>query len=252
MSKKELISIIMPAFNAERFIAESIKSVLSQTNNNWELLIVDDCSQDNTVNVVKEYLEKDARIKLYSNDKSSGPALTRNNAINHASGRFMAFLDADDIWLPEKLELQIDIMLKKGYAFTYTDYHRFSENGTITGHRITTPNNLNYIQLLRNTAIATSTVILDVQKVGEIKMKQTYYDDFVCWLEIMKRGHDAYRINEDLMEYRVTTSSVSRNKINSAKQVWNTYRSVEKLGLFFSVWCFIGYAQNAFIKYRTF
>lgn len=252
MNQQNLVSIIMPAYNAEKFISEGIESVLSQTYKNWELLIVNDCSKDNTAKVVTKYSQKDDRITLFNNEKNSGPAITRNNAINGAKGRFLAFLDSDDVWLPEKLEIQISIMLDKGFVFTYTDYHRISEDGIVSGRRINVPDNLSYFQLLRNTAITTSTVILDINAIGKIKMKETYYDDFTCWLEIMKRGFTAYRINEDLLKYRVASSSVSRNKINSAIQVWKTYRAIEGLGLITSVWCFSGYAFNALKKYKYF
>ena len=247
-----LVSIVMPSYNAEKFICEGIESVLSQTYKNWELLIVNDCSKDNTAKVVTEYSIKDDRIKLFNNENNSGPAITRNNALNRAKGRFIAFLDSDDVWLPEKLEIQISVMLEKGYVFTYTDYHRISENGMVSGRRINVPNSLSYFQLLRNTAITTSTVILDIDAIGKVKMKETYYDDFTCWLEVMKRGFTAYRVNENLLKYRVASSSVSRNKINSAIQVWNTYRSIEGLGLLISIWCFTGYALNALKKYNKF
>jgi len=252
MNQQKLVSIIMPAYDAEKFIREAIESVLSQSYENWELLVVNDCSQDNTTKVVTEYCIKDDRIKLFNNNKNSGPAITRNNAINQAKGRFLAFLDSDDIWLPEKLEIQIGVMLDEGYVFTYTDYHRISEDGLVSGKRINAPDTLNYFQLLRNTAITTSTVILNVEAVGKIKMKETYYDDFTCWLEVMKRGFVAHRVNEDLAKYRVASSSVSRNKINSAIQVWKTYRTIERLGLVTSVWCFTGYALNALKKYKNF
>jgi len=235
MGEKNLISIIMPAYNSESFIHESIESVLSQTHKDWELLMGNDCSKDNTPKIVAEYSVKDDRIKLFNNEKNSGPAITRNNAINRAKGRFLAFLDSDDVWLPEKLEIQISMMLEKGYVFTYTDYHRISENGMMSGGRINVPDNLSYFQLLRNTAITTSTVVLDIDAVGMIKMKETYYDDFTCWLEVMKRGFAAYRVNKDLLKYRVASSSVSRNKINSAIQVWKTYRAIEGLSLITSV-----------------
>lgn len=252
MNERNLVSIIMPAYDAEKFIRESIDSVLSQTYKNWELLVVNDCSKDDTEKIVKEYCEFNCKIKLFNNDKNSGPAITRNKAIKHAKGKFIAFLDSDDVWLPEKLEIQISTMLENGYVFTYTDYHRISENGLTPGKIIRTPNKLSYFQLLRNTAITTSTVILNVNATGKIVMRDTYYDDFTCWLEVMKRGFIAYRVKEDLLKYRIAPLSISRNKINSAKHVWYTYRSVEGLGLLFSIWCFSGYALNAIKKYKIF
>ncbi|MCH9049030.1 MAG: glycosyltransferase family 2 protein [Proteobacteria bacterium] len=252
MSQQNLVSIIMPAYNADKYIRDGIESVLSQTYQEWELLIVNDCSQDSTAKIVEEYCAQDDRIKFYHNEENSGPAMTRNNAINRAKGRFIAFLDSDDIWLPEKLDKQVSAMMAKRYPFTYTGYHRISEDGMIAGRRISVPEQLNYSQLLRNTAIVTSSVVLDIDAVGKIKMKNTYYDDYACWLDVMKRGIVAHCINEDLVEYRVASSSVSRNKINSAIQVWKTYRSIERLGLLTSAWCFAGYALNALQKYKKF
>ncbi len=252
MSQQNLVSIIMPAYNAEKFIHDGIESVLSQTYQEWELLIVNDCSQDSTAKIVEKYCAQDDRIRFYHNGKNSGPAITRNNAISRAKGKFIAFLDSDDIWLPDKLDKQINVMVGKGYMFTYTGYHRISEDRMISGRQINVPEQLDYSQLLRNTAIVTSSVVLDIDAVGKIKMKNTYYDDYACWLDIMKRGIVAHRINEDLVEYRVASSSVSRNKINSAIQVWKTYRNIEGLGFVTSAWCFTGYALNALQKYKKF
>jgi len=252
MNHGNLVSIIMPAYNSEKFICSGIKSVLLQTYQDWELLIVNDCSQDNTSVIVQKYCHQDSRIKLFHNEKNSGPAMTRNNAINRANGRFIAFLDSDDIWLPQKLDKQVGAMLEKGSVFTYTGYHRISEDGMVTGRFISVPPHLNYSQLLRNTAILTSSVVLDTYAIGKIQMKNTYYDDYACWLEILKRGYLAHSIDADLVEYRVASLSVSRNKINSAKQVWNTYRSVERLGPIASAWCFAGYMLNAIQKYKKF
>ena len=252
MSEANLVSIIMPAYNAEKFIKDSIESVLSQSYKEWELLVVDDCSSDNTGSIVNDYCDIDKRVKFFSNEKNSGPAQTRNNALKQAKGKFIAFLDSDDVWLPNKLQLQISLMVKNNYVFTYTDYHRISEDGLVSGKRINVPDTLNYFQLLRNTAITTSTVILNIEVVGKIRMKDTYYDDFTCWLEVMKRGFTAHRITEDLLKYRVAAKSVSRNKLNSAIQVWKTYRTIEHLSLIVSAWCFTGYAINALRKYKSF
>ncbi|WP_241085788.1 glycosyltransferase family 2 protein [Candidatus Vondammii sp. HM_W22] len=252
MSQEKLVSIIMPAYNADRSIRNSIDSVLSQTYPTWELLIVNDCSKDNSAKIAQEYCDKDTRIKLFHNGVNSGPAITRNDAINRAKGRFIAFLDSDDIWLPGKLEKQIGTMLECAYSFTYTSYHRISEDGTVPGRRIGVPDQLDYAKLLRNTAIVTSSVVIDINAIGGVQMKNTYYDDFACWLEIMKRGFVAYGIDDDLVAYRISTASISRNKINSAIQVWNTYRTIEGLGILNSAYYFTGYALKAIQKYYKF
>ena len=252
MKSENTVSIIMPAYNAEQFISDAIDSVLAQTHQDWELLIVNDCSQDNTDKVVEAYCARDERIKFFSNEINSGPAKTRNNAINRAVGRFIAFLDSDDAWSPKKLELQLRVMIENGFVFTYTGYHRISEDGLVSGVPIPVPSTLNYSQLLKKTAIVTSSVVLDLAAIGKIQMKDTYYDDFACWLEIMSNGTLAHGVDDDLVAYRVATLSVSRNKVNSAIQVWSAYRDVEGLGLLKSVWCFIHYAVNALHKYKQF
>ena len=248
----DLVSVVMPAYNAEKFIDAAIESVISQTYQNWELLVINDCSRDDTDKIVEKYCYQDSRIKFFSNEENSGPAMSRNNAINRANGRFIAFLDSDDIWSPEKLDKQVGAMIEKRYTFTYTCYHRISEDGIVEGRRISVPEQMNYSQLLRNTAIVTSSVVLDIDAVGKIQMKNTYYDDYACWLEVLKKGGGAHRINEDLVAYRVASSSVSRNKVNSAIQVWDTYRNVEGLGLITSVWCFASYVLHALQKYKRF
>lgn len=246
-----LVSIITPAFKAEKTIVETIHSVQAQTHKDWEMLIVDDGSPDNTFQIVSQEASLDSRIKIIK-QKNAGPAMARQKALDHAKGRYIAFLDSDDLWLPEKLEQQLAFMSFHHYIFTYTSFRRIQSDGTGLGHKISIPESLNYRQLLGNTAIATSTVIIDRQHSGELKMTKTYYDDFVLWLGILKRGHRAYGLNQDLMRYRVMNHSVSRNKSKSAKMVWKTYREIEMLSLFDTLFCFSRYAFNAWLKYRNF
>ena len=158
-------SIIMPAYNNARFIGDSIRSVLAQTYINWELLIVDDCSKDNTAEIVESF--HDPRIHYQRNAHNMGAAETRNQALKIAKGRYIAFLDSDDLWEPEKLEKQITFMEKNGYAFTFSDYQIMQENGTQTGNILHMPASLNYHQYLRNTAIGCLTVVIDRSKTGD-------------------------------------------------------------------------------------
>lgn len=250
--QNDLVSIIMPAYNASRFLPDAIESVMAQSYDAWELIVVDDCSKDDSVSVIQRYCERDGRVKLLRNSENTGPAITRNNAINNAAGRYIAFLDSDDVWHPEKLRKQIDAMTDQDYVFTYTAYHRISEDGAVAGRTIDVPVRLTYRQLLRNTAIVTSSVVLDISEIGRIQMKDTYYDDFACWLDVLRRGFAAYGIQDDLVRYRVASTSVSRNKLNSAIKVWDTYRSIERLGLVTSMWSFFGYAYHAYQKYRNY
>lgn len=246
------VSIITPAFNAARFIAETIKSVKSQTCESWEMIIVDDCSRDDTLDLVQAFATEDTRIHLIRQTRNGGPALARDAAIRAARGRYIAFLDSDDLWLPDKLERQLEFMRRSNYVFTYTCYRRISENGETCGRTISVPEKLNYHQLLRNTAIATSTVLIDREGTGPFKMIRTYYDDYALWLTLLKRGITAHGLQEDLMRYRIVRKSVSRHKLNSAKWVWRTYRDVEGLAFPYATWCFLNYAWRAYRKYASF
>jgi teichuronic acid biosynthesis glycosyltransferase TuaG len=215
------------------------------------LLIVDDGSPDETANVVLPFAAKDPRVRLIR-QANAGPAMARQKALDQARGRYVAFLDADDLWLPEKLALQLDHMAQRNAAISYTSFCRIHADGSGMGQRIRIPAQLTYSQLLGNTALATSTVIIDRMVAGEFSMTKTYYDDFVLWLDILKRGHVAFGLDEDLMRYRVMGQSVSRNKGRSARMVWRTYREIERVSLPLSAFHFARYAFNAWLKYRVF
>jgi teichuronic acid biosynthesis glycosyltransferase TuaG len=247
-----LVSIVTPAYNAVRHIRETIASVQKQSLTGWELLVVDDCSKDETASIVHEVAEQDHRIRLLRQEKNGGPAAARQRAIEAARARYIAFLDSDDLWLPEKLNYQLGFMRQNDAALTFTAYRRISEDGSSTGRLVVVPRRLSYRGLLKNTAIATSTVIIDRVKTGPFSMTRTYYDDYALWLNILRRGHIAYGLRQDLMRYRVVSRSVSRNKGRSAYWVWRLYRDVEKLSLLRAIWCFMNYAVRALIKYHRF
>jgi teichuronic acid biosynthesis glycosyltransferase TuaG len=250
--KNALISIITPAFRAESVIGDTIKSVIEQSHTNWEMLIADDCSPDNTCEVIREWARTDPRIKLIELEQNRGPAMARNAALERASGRWIAFLDSDDMWQPLKLERTIAYAQEHQAALTFTGFRRITEDGRVIGRYVGVPRHLNYRQLLGNTAIATSTVLIDRNLAGDIRMKKTYYDDFDCWLQILKRGYLAYGLDEDLMYYRIMGHSVSRNKSRSAVHVWRAYRDLEKLSVSASIWYFCQYAIRGLLKYRFF
>jgi teichuronic acid biosynthesis glycosyltransferase TuaG len=247
-----LVSIIMPAFRAASVIGETIESVVAQTHTNWELLIADDCSPDNTRDIIRQWAQVDPRIRLIELARNGGPAMARNAALEHASGRWIAFLDSDDLWLPQKLERTLEHAGTHQAALVFTGFRRITADGGTTGRYVSPPPTLSYRQLLGNTAIATSTVLLDRNLVGDIRMKKTYYDDFDCWLQILKRCGQAFGLDEDLMRYRVMGQSVSRNKRRSAAHVWNAYRELEKLSLPASLWYFSHYALRGVLKYKRF
>lgn len=248
----DLVSIITPAFKAAAVVEQTMASVLAQTHTNWEMWVVDDCSPDDTRAVVATWCQRDPRIHLIALARNGGPAAARNAALAAATGDWLAFLDSDDLWPPDKLTRSLTHAKASGAALVYTGYRRISADGQTTGRYIAAPPTLTYRQLLGNTAIATSTVLIDRRQTGDIRMASVYYDDFVCWLGLLQRGLRASGLNEDLMRYRVMGQSVSRNKRNSAKQVWRIYRQNEKLNLLQAAWYFLNYAVRGWLKYRHF
>jgi teichuronic acid biosynthesis glycosyltransferase TuaG len=247
-----LVSIITPSWNVERLIGETIESVQAQSVVDWELLIADDCSTDKTAAVIESYAVNDPRIMLIRQRRNGGPALARQAAIEQAQGRFVAFLDSDDLWLPAKLERQVAFAREHRAALSFTAFRRINEDGSITGRLIPVPASLNYEQLLKNTSIATLTALVDRDIAGNIAMKSEPYDDFCLWLSILKAGHVAHGLNEDLARYRVRGVSVSSRRLRSAGWVWHIYRNVERLSLAESAWCFAHWSTRAWLKRRQF
>jgi teichuronic acid biosynthesis glycosyltransferase TuaG len=246
------VSIITPAYNSERLIADALDSIAAQNYDGLEVIVVDDCSNDATVDVVRQRSSADNRIRLIRQPVNAGPSRARQAALDHATGRYIAFLDSDDFWLPQKLSHQLAFMADRRAALSYTEYRRVSADGARVGKQVRVPAHLDYAALLCNTAIATSTVIVDREKTGPFAMTHTYYDDYALWLSLLRRGHRAYGLKEDLMRYRISRNSWSRNKANSARWVWRTYRDVERLSFARSLWCFGNYACRGALKYRRF
>jgi glycosyltransferase involved in cell wall biosynthesis len=246
-----LVSIVTPAFQAAKFIGETIRSVQAQTYENWELLVVDDKSSDETCDIVTEFASSDDRIRLARQLTNQGPVEARDKALELSRGRYVAFLDSDDLWLPQKLQRQLQFMQSRNAAISFTRFRRMSEDGARLGRLIIIPRALNYRQLLKNTAMATSTVMIDREMTGPFRMTKIPCDDYALWLEIVGRGFISFGLDEDLMRYRVVSSSFSRNKKKYAVKVWDTYR-----GLGFSAassaWYFANYAFRAWLKYRHF
>lgn len=247
-----LVSVITPVYNSERFISKTIKSVQVQTFQSWEMVIVDDCSTDNTVSIIQHYQKKDSRIKLIQLSENKGPAVARNTAINYAVGRYLAFLDGDDQWTPNKLKVQLEFMHKYQIAFSFTKYKIIDENGNDTGNVIDIPNQVNYKELLKDNIIGCLTVMLDTDKIGKVQMIDIRSrQDYVLWLTLLKRGYQAYGIQEVLAKYRIVGNSLSSNKLKMAKQNWKVYREVEKLSFFKSAWNFMFYIFYKLKKYSN-
>lgn len=207
-----LVSVIMPSYNTGKYIMASIESVLSQSYTNWELLIVDDCSTDDTDAVVQPLLT-DARIRYFKNDVNSGAAISRNRALREAEGKWIAFLDSDDIWLSEKLERQLSVMVKNGYHFSYTEYEEIDENGKTLGVKVSGPRKITRRGMYRYCWPGCLTVMYDAELVGLIQIADIKKNnDYAMWLKVCWKA-DCWLLNENLAEYRKRKGSVSRQNV---------------------------------------
>ena len=243
-----LVSIITPLYNAENYIGKTIYSVLKQNLDDWELLIIDDFSSDNSCKIVNEFIEKDQRIKLIKLEENSGAAVARNTGIKAANGRFIAFLDSDDTWLPEKLSEQVSFMLKNDYVLTYTQYHQVDENGNLLKY-LNFPSKVNYHELLKTCVIGCLTVMYDTDKIGKIYFPLIRKrQDFALWLKILKIVPYAYCLPLDLASYTVRKDSISSNKLKAAQYNWYLYRNIEGLNFFKSLYYFSHYAIRGIIR----
>ena len=244
MSDK-LVSIIMPTYNCGKFIGRTIESVQAQTYSNWEIVIVDDCSTDETKAFVEEYAKKDARIKYHALEKNSGAAVARTTAMKLAEGAYMAFLDSDDIWMPEKLEKQLAFMQENGYAFTCTAYEQIDEQDKPLGKVIKTIEKTSYNRLLLDCPVGNSTVMYDVEKMGKFEVPDIRKrNDDALWLKMLKKEKYIFGMPDVLMRYRIRKNSISSNKFKVIKYHWILYRKIEKLSVFRSAfhivwWCFL-------------
>lgn len=247
--KNFLVSIIMPTYNSEEFVQATITSVINQTYSNFELIIIDDFSNDNTIKVVKEIMGKDIRISLISLSKNSGAAVARNMGIKNAKGRYIAFIDSDDAWVKNKLEIQIGFMEKYSYPFTFTNYIRVNENNDLI-NEIKVPLEVTYKNLLKNTIIGCSTVIIDREVIPEVEMPLIRRgQDTATWLKILKITPKAYGYNETYLTiYKERKGSISSNKLKALKRTWYLYRKTENIGFIKSMYYFLNYVGNATFK----
>lgn len=225
---EELISIIVPVYNAEKYLERTIKSVVNQTMKEWELLLIDDCSMDGSRDIMKRY--ESANIRCFYSEKNEGPANARNIGLMNARGRYVAFLDADDLWVSDKLEKQMVFMRGNGYAFTFTGYEFANENAERKGRTVHAPQCVTYQDILKSNTIATCTVILDREQVddGLIKMPLgVAREDAATWMQILKQGHCAYGLDEVLFLYCRHKESHSANKWKAVLGKWELYHEVQ-------------------------
>lgn len=244
----DIVSVIIPVYNAKNYIRNTIESVQRQTYPEWELILVDDGSSDGTRDILKNY--ESASIKVIENAHNLGAAETRNRGVEEAQGRYIAFLDADDLWESIKLEKQVNFINEMNAAFVCTSYEFADEYGIGTGKVADVPCKIVYEQALKNTIIFTSTVLFDLTKITkvEIKMPQIASEDTATWWKILRNGYVAYGLGEVLVRYRRLNSSLSSNKLKAIQRIWHLYRKQERLSLIKSMYCFLHYAVHTTIR----
>ena len=248
--KNDLVSIITPNYNCARFIGQTIESVLSQTYRNWEMLIIDDCSTDNSVEIIEKQIKQDKRIKMFKTESNSGsPMKPRNIGIQNAQGRFIAFLDSDDLWLPDKLDSQLPLFDDVNAAVVFSNYEKIKENGERKNRIVNAPKKLTYKQLLKGNYIGCLTAMYDVSKSAKVYFTDFRHEDYVLWLTILHAGYIAVNTNTLGALYRVRENSVTSKKIVVLKWQWDIYRNFLGLSVFLSMYYFCFYAANAFIKH---
>ncbi|RTY70360.1 glycosyltransferase family 2 protein [Flavobacterium sp. LS1P28] len=240
--EKPLVSIITPSFNSEKFITETIQSVQNQTYKNWEMIIVDDCSTDQTVSIVEEITKKDSRIHLFKLIKNSGTGIARSTALAQASGKFIAFLDADDLWKPEKLDKQLDFMKVNKLPFTFSFYDCINEGGNLLNKRIEAPLHLSYQQLFFCNYIGNLTGIYEANYFGKIAVSPIRKrQDWIQWLTVLKKIKTAQPVPESLAFYRIRENSISASKMELVKHNFAVYRTHHHLNLISATLCMVGF-----------
>ena len=244
-----LVSIIVPVYNAGDYIEQTIAMVKAQTYENWELILVDDCSGDESKKKIEREPDKD-RIRLISKAVNEGAARARNTGIEAARGRYIAFLDADDVWMPEKLEKELAFMEQKQAAFVFTAYEFGDDKAQGTGRVVHVPSVLPYEKALSRTVIFTSTVLLDTEKTGRkiIRMPEVKSEDTATWWKLLRSGFTAYGLDEVLTIYRRPSKSLSSNKLEAVRRIWNLYRRQESLSLWKSGYNLFFWAVRATVR----
>ena len=250
----DLVSIIMPSYNTEKFIKQTIDSVIAQTYTNWELIIVDDCSTDNSIQVINNI--NDLRIKLFINEKNSGAAISRNKALQEAKGKWIAFLDSDDLWSKDKLKKQIDFMESNNYDFSYTNYIEINENNEELGIKVTGPKKITKHRMFNYCWPGCLSVMYNAETIGLIQIEDLKKNnDYAMWLKVIKQSN-CYLLNEILAKYRIRKGSISNHsKLKLIKHHYYLFRKSEKKcsvlsffyttkNLFWGVWKKVRYVKK--------
>ncbi|ESU29991.1 teichuronic acid biosynthesis [Flavobacterium limnosediminis JC2902] len=247
-----MVSIVTPTFNSAKFIAETVRSVQNQTYQNWEMIIVDDGSSDDTAAVVNGLASEEQRIKFFPSATNAGPAKARNKGIENASGSYMTFLDADDVWYPDFIENSIAAIKETGVHFVFSSYRRSNENMEFVYSDFIVPEKVTYTDILKSNSISCLTAFLDIKTLGkktmpEIRKRQ----DMGLWLKYLKEIPFAHGIQEPKAIYRIRENSLSRNKKNLIRYQWQFYREVEQLNILQSGYYMLHWMYRGFMKYRN-
>ena len=248
--EEQKVSIIVPVYNGAEFLEETIASVRNQTWQNWELLLVDDCSKDQSYEIMKRLAAEDERIVPLWQEQNGGAARARNRGVMEASGRYIAFLDADDLWMPDKLTHEMEFMDKTEAGFVFSGYEFADEKGIGLGKVVRVPETINYRQALQNTTIFTSTVLFDTDRIPRelIQMPLVKSEDTALWWKLLRKGYIAHGLNENVVLYRRSAGTLSSNKLEAVRRIWYLYRRVENLGLLYSAYNFVFYAIRAVLR----
>lgn len=245
-----LVSVITPVYNAEKYINKTLDSMVAQTYKNMEFILVDDCSKDKSADIIKQYMEKHPNIVYHLQEKNMGAGVARNTALKLAKGRYVAFLDSDDLWKSTKTEEQIQLMRSSGTALSYTAIEMIDESDKMIKAKRNIKESCNYNFLLHNTMIATSSVIVDREQLGDFRMPiRRGGQDYATWLMLLRNGAVARGINEAYVKYRVSSNSLSSNKFKSIKQVWEIQTQDEKINKVSAAFHLLCFCFNAFKKY---
>ena len=250
------VSVIMPLFNGAKTINETVKSLFDQTFSNWELIIVDDCSKDNSYEIACSIADQTPnKIKVFKTALNGGPAVARNIATNHATGRFITFLDCDDIWLPDKLEKQLTFITSNNYSIIYSNYEKISYNGERSNRIVKMPEVVNYKTILKSNAIPCLTAMYDTDKLGKLfQIEDRFYmsnEDYIMWVQTLRKGILAHKLDEVLAFYRLSEQSISKNKVRMASIRWYIYRDIVGLNIFNTFYyyiCYLFIGINKFFK----
>lgn len=250
MNSEVKVSIITPCHNAAQYIGQTIESVLQQNYTNWEMLISDDGSSDDTIRVVREYAEKDSRIKFFQSEEQSGsPAAPRNNSLDHATGKYVAFLDSDDVWLPEKLSEQVALAEAKDYPIVYSYYEKISQSGARSSRVIMTDASYDYAKIVQTDGVPWLTLMVRRDCIGDLRFIRAEKEDYIFLINLLKKGYTAYNTCRLHALYRVTTSSRSCNKWKMLKSQWVVLRKHVGLSRLKAVDCMLIYAFHGLRKY---